>query len=104
MAKKIRFNDLSIGLQLVIAFIFFIVGCVLISSIAITIFEEPKRNAYWECHNETFEGIVNKTQVGFCYYGDLKIWSCNYEGYTAKCPYDSDLCFIDDEKEVCEIV
>ena len=63
----------------------------------------------WECHNESFEGFINRNETGLCistdsfHYpnGQPRNWICDYEGYEAKCKYEN--CYVNDIKEVCVI-
>lgn len=121
--KEIKFNDLSLGLQLIIVFSFVIAILIVGLGIYANFYEaeDEPRNAYWKCHNETISGIVNESDAYIHTYPGLDVvvnWKSVYlketevEGYflsgmqlvdELKCVYEEGLCYYEYIEEICEI-
>ena len=98
--KPIRFEDLSVGFQLLLGFTLLIVWCVIVFGVGTAIFEEQPRNAYWECYNTTYlTHEFDATNNTFYLIKSIKVYL----------EHDNDIHFMDDKiyrveiKEECRV-
>ena len=108
--EDIKFKDLSNNMQTLILIVSgFTVALVIIVFSLIPEKSDLENVARWECHDESYKGFVNRSEVKNCLSTDAihykdgpRNLECIYEDYKATCHYEQ--CYVKDTKEVCEIV